>query len=108
LLRKHDDRKITAVHSRERKGRRKTKGNGVNPASGCPIYRGPPNLSVAVPSIVQCASMALSSKVREEIKEEILLNKPQLRPKFEFRSLVKKTTSGRLDGKSFCKPPPSH
>jgi hypothetical protein len=52
---------------------RKMKGNGVNPASGRPIYRGPPNLSIAVPSTVQCASTALSREVREKIKAEFSL-----------------------------------
>jgi hypothetical protein len=45
--RKRDGRKIAAVRTGERKQRewkrkrqRKTKGNGVNPAPGRPIYRG--------------------------------------------------------------------
>jgi hypothetical protein len=66
---------------------------------------GPPNLSVAAPSTVQCASTALSREIREKIKEEFSRNKPKLRPKSEFRSLAKKTTSGSPDGKPFCRPP---
>jgi hypothetical protein len=89
-----------STHRRE-KARRKTKGNGVNPALGRPIYRGgPPNLSVAVPSTVQYASTALSRKLHAKIQADFLL-----RPKSEFRSSAKKTTSGRPDGISFCKPP---
>jgi hypothetical protein len=37
--REQGGRKIAAARGRE-KARRKTKGNGVNPASGYPIYRG--------------------------------------------------------------------
>jgi hypothetical protein len=50
--------------------RKKTKGNGVNPAPGRPIYRGPLNLFVAVPSTVQNASTALSREISEKIKAE--------------------------------------
>jgi hypothetical protein len=39
-VRKHDGRKIAAVRVGERKRRRKTKENGVNPTPGHPIYRG--------------------------------------------------------------------
>jgi hypothetical protein len=38
--REQGGRKIAAAHARERKRRRKTKGNVVNPASDRPIYRG--------------------------------------------------------------------
>jgi hypothetical protein len=65
---------------------------------------GPPNLSVAAPSTVQNASKALSREVLEKIKAEFSRKKPELRPKPEFRSLAEKTTSGRPDEKSFCKP----
>jgi hypothetical protein len=96
-VREQGGRKIaTAQWERERNGSgsdndgRKTKGNGVNPASGRPIYRGgPPNLSVAVPSTVQYASTALSREVREKIKADSSLNRLQLRPKSEFRSSAK-------------------
>jgi hypothetical protein len=50
--------------------RKKMKGNGVNPAPGRPIYRGPLNLSVAVPSTTQNAPTALSREIREKIKAE--------------------------------------
>jgi hypothetical protein len=66
---------------------------------------GPPNLSVAVPSTVQNASTTLPREVREKIKADFSRSKSQLRPKSEFRLLVKKTTSGRPDGKSFYNPP---
>jgi hypothetical protein len=84
-------------------GRRR--GMGSTPPRAILFIGGPPNLSIVVPSTVQCASIALSREVREKIKAEFSLSKSQLRPKSEFRSLVKKTTSGRPDGKSFCKPP---
>jgi hypothetical protein len=38
--REQGGRKIAAAHAEERKRRRKTKGNGVNPALSHPIYRG--------------------------------------------------------------------
>jgi hypothetical protein len=56
-------------------------------------------------STVQYASTALSQEVREKIKVDFSRNKTKPRPKSEFRSLAKKTTSGRRDGKSFGKPP---
>jgi hypothetical protein len=71
------------------------KGNGVNPFIGCPL-----NLSVAVPSTVQNASMALSRELRVKIQADFLLS-----PKSECRSSAKMTTTGRLDGKSFHQPP---
>jgi hypothetical protein len=69
-----DGRERESDGSRSDNDGRKTKGNGVNPASGLLIYRGgPPNLSVAVPSTVQCASTALSREVREKIKADFSL-----------------------------------
>jgi hypothetical protein len=37
------------------------------------LLGGPPNLSVVVPSTVQCASTALSLEVREKIKADFSL-----------------------------------
>jgi hypothetical protein len=84
----------------QRDARKKTKGMGSTPPQAVLFIGGPPNLSVAVPSIVQCASTALSRELCTKIQADF-----SLRPKSEFRSSAKKTTSGRPDGKSFCKPP---
>jgi hypothetical protein len=79
-------------------GRRR--GMGSTPPRAILFIGGPPNLSVAVPSTVQCASTAQSRELRAKIHADF-----SLRPKSEFRSSAKKTTSGHPDGKSFHKPP---
>jgi hypothetical protein len=84
---------------------RKTKGNEVNPASGRPIYRGSTES-------IRCGSfhctICLNGSIPRSSREDqggFFANRLQLRPKSEFRSLAKKTTSCRPDGKSFCKTP---
>jgi hypothetical protein len=83
---------------------RKTKGNGVKPASGHPIHRGSTES-------IRCGSfhrtIHLNGSIPRSSQEDpgrFLANRLQLRPKSEFRSSAKKTTSGRPDGKTFCKP----
>jgi hypothetical protein len=111
--RKQGSRKIATVrqerersnHSRRESDRGRRRGMGSTPPRTVLFIGGPRNLSVAVPSTVQNASTDLFREVCEKIKADFSRNKSQLQPKSEFRSLAKKTTSGRPNGKSFCKPP---
>jgi hypothetical protein len=85
-------------------GERKTKGNGVNPTSGRPIYRGGPlNLSVVVPSI-QFASTAISREVREKIKADFSLTDYSC----DLIQPNNRTTSDRPDDKHVLQDPTSH
>jgi hypothetical protein len=52
-------------------GRRR--GMGSTPPQAVLFIGGPPNLFVAVPSTVQCASRALSRELREKIKADFSL-----------------------------------
>jgi hypothetical protein len=89
--------RFTAARERERESDRsdsdrdgrKTKGMGSTPPRVTLFIGGPPNLSVAVPSTVQSASMALSREVCEKIKADFSLIDQVLRPKSEFRSSAK-------------------
>jgi hypothetical protein len=101
-LRREQERESDGSGRESDVGRR---GMGSTPPQAVLFIGGPPILSVAVPSSVQNASTALSREVLEKIKVDFSQNMSQLRPKSEFRSLGKKTTSGRPVGKSFCKPP---
>jgi hypothetical protein len=97
-------RSLRCTRERESDGGRR-RGIGSTPPRAALFIGRPPNLSILVPSTVQYASTAPSREVREKIKVDFWRSKSQLQPKSEFRSLVKKTTSGRPHGKSFCKSP---
>jgi hypothetical protein len=115
--RKQGGRKIsTTWRERESDGSgsdndgRKTKGEWGQPHFEPPyLWGAPPNLSVAVPSTVQHASMALFREIRENIKADFSLTDYSYDLNLSLgRQPNKKITSGRPNGKHVLQAPTSH
>jgi hypothetical protein len=81
-------------------------GNGVNPTLGRSIYTGVHRIyPLRFLPPYKAPQRLYPEKFARRLRRISRETSPELRPKSEFRSLAKNITSGRPDGKSFCKPP---